>query len=118
MSNKMIYINKCGGDNSNMYELDANIISLDKSTITLKFFEGDEGWTSLVRGKVAATMKDDGNGVTFKFRDKKKKVRLDYSELQEMLMLIKYNNEDSGKYGFDHSITKLKPCECDCCEDC
>ena len=114
----MIYIERSGDGNSSMYELDADIRGLDESTITLKFFEGDQGWTSLVRGKVAATMKDDGNGVTFKFRDKKKKIKLDYSELQEMLMLIKYNNEDSGKYGFDHTIQKLKPCDCDCCEDC
>lgn len=48
----------------------------------------DSKWTDKVSGKLAASLENDGNGVTFIFKNGKK-IDLDYSEFFELQVLIK-----------------------------
>jgi len=47
-------------------------------------------WSSHARGEVAMTINDDGNGLIVKFNEKG---RIDYSEAQELFILLKLINE-------------------------
>jgi hypothetical protein len=100
----LIYIEESDiTDTSSMYEF---VESGDE--IIMKFYENDSQWAEHVRGKKAVTMKDTGDGVNIKFRNSKSKIELDYSQLVELMMLLKFHNEDSDLQSrYTHSFTKL-----------
>lgn len=75
--------------------------------IKMKYHENGHGWTDLVRGKTAVKLHDDGDGVTIKFRGKKKSVRLDYSQLVELSILLDYYHENSGLDDSSYDVTKF-----------
>jgi hypothetical protein len=56
---------------------------------TLKYSNSTE-WAE--PGKLALTMVDDGNGLSFRFPDKKS-INLDYSEAREMLIMLSMNSD-------------------------
>ena len=109
--NKMVYVDNGGDGSKNLYEFETIRNDMNDGKVVMRFYENDVGWTDLVRGKNAATLKDNGDGVTIKFWGGDK-IKLDYSQLQELAMLLQYDNEDSGRHRFTSTITKLKPCEC------
>ena len=51
----------------------------------------DSKWTDKVSGKLAASLENDGNGVTLTFKSGKK-ISLDYSEFFELQILIREHN--------------------------
>jgi hypothetical protein len=51
----------------------------------------DNKWTNKVKGKMAASLENDGNGLTFSFNSGKK-INLDYSEFGELEILIREYN--------------------------
>lgn len=58
-------------------------------------------WNSHVRGEAAMTIKDDGNGLVFKLNEEG---RIDYSEAQELFILLKLINEPAV-----YEISSKKP---------
>ena len=111
MSNKTIYLYNSGDGTVSSHELKVTKDELDDRRIKLKFDKNDQQWTELVRGKTAGTLKDHGNGITIKLRDKKKPIELDYSQMVDVQLLLKYYLEDSGLTSFKQTIRKLKEVE-------
>ena len=60
-------------------------------THTLYYSNGDQ-WNGHIKGEVAMAINDDGNGLKVKFNEKG---RIDYSEAQELFILLKLINEPS-----------------------
>ena len=59
---------------------------------TLKHSNNNE-WNDDVKGSVAGTLQDDGNGVTIKMEGIKK-LELDYMQAQKLLILLLSNNSE------------------------
>jgi len=109
MSNKLIYLFNSGDGNTSQYELETTRNKINDSTIKMKYYKNDFGWTDKARGKKCATLHDHGNGINITFGDKN--ISLEYDEIVEMEMLLKFLNEDSGIPLFKHSFQKLKEVE-------
>jgi len=52
------------------------------------YSEFDSSWTDKVKGKEAVRIHNNGNGVSIKFADKKKPIRLDYCQLCQLDILL------------------------------
>lgn len=59
---------------------------------TLKFSNSND-WAEDLKGAVAGTLQDDGNGIIINIPDLKK-LKLDYSQAQQLLILLLSNNEE------------------------
>jgi hypothetical protein len=104
--NKLIYLFNGGDGNTSQYELETTRNKMNDSTISMKFYKNDLGWTNKVRGKKCATLHDHGNGINVTIGDKT--ISLEYDELVELEMLLKFLNEDSSIPLFTHTVQKLK----------
>jgi hypothetical protein len=56
-------------------------------------------------GKSCASLTDDGNGVTIELG--KKKIKLDYAEAEQVLVLLGYNNDEHIEYRKSELIKKI-----------
>lgn len=72
--------------------------------IELRYHPDDHEW--MVPGMVALTLTDNGNGYVFKFDDGRE-IDISYSEAIEMMMILKYLNEDSGTVTLTPTFTKV-----------
>ena len=108
MSNKLMYLHDAGDSHSSLYQLETTVKDINDCRVEIRFAEQDCNWTDKVRGKIAAKLKDHGNGVTVKFMGSKK-IELDYSQLVEMMILLQYYNEDSDISNFKSTFIKMLP---------
>jgi hypothetical protein len=59
---------------------------------TLKYSNNNE-WNNDIKGSLAGSLQDDGNGIIIKI-DGLKKLELDYTQAQKLLILLFNNNEE------------------------
>jgi hypothetical protein len=103
---KLIYLFNAGDGNTTQYELETTRNTINDSTINMKFYKNDLGWTDKVRGKYCAKLHDHDNGINITIGEKN--ISLEYDELVELEMLLKFLNEDSGIPLFTHTVQKFK----------
>jgi len=97
-----------------IYNVSYDINPSDVSTFEVRkesnkyfvFFEGN-GWTPHTQGVEAARLKDTGDDVKIKVGNKK--ITLDYSELEEVFLLLTFYNNENGK-------PAIQECICECLE--
>jgi len=104
MENKITYVCDSGDGESRMYDIGVVHDETNNQKISMSYSQIDGGWTSLVRGKVAVKLKDNGDGVKIKF-DNGRKIKLDYDQIETLSMLLMYYNEDAG---FSNFVSKMK----------
>lgn len=107
--NKLIYLFNSGDGNTSQYQLETIHDELNDSTIQMSLYKNDLGWSEKVRGRECARLHDHGNGIDITIGDKK--ISLEYDELIEVEILLKFLNEDSGIPLFKHTFQKLKEVE-------
>lgn len=95
-----------GDDSSNIYELFVSDRKHNETIIKMIYSMKDDGWSDKVKGKQAASLKDNGNGVSIRMG--KKTINLDYSEMVELLLLLVYYHSDSDIEPLTPKITKYK----------
>lgn len=93
------------GDSS-IYEFFVSDRKVHETVIKMLYSDKDKGWTDKVRGKQAASLKDDGNGV--RIRIDNKTINLNYSQMVEILLLLVYYYSDSEIEQSVANITKYK----------
>ncbi len=74
-----------GDELSSGYELTLKTIGHEKR-IVLRYSALDKEWTSSIRGKKAASIVDNGNGVRIQFKGAS--IALDYCQLSMLKMLL------------------------------
>ncbi len=108
MDKKIYIVDKSGDGNSSIYT--AKLHSEPDNTSVKLFHSGiDSGWSEKCRGKLAGSLLDHGNGVTVKFKDKK--INLDFSELEELRMMLNQLSKltvINNKYN-THEFLELTP---------
>lgn len=77
-------------------------------SVKLKFSKMDHGWSAKVKGKTAAKLKDDGNGVEVSFSNSKGVRKFDHSEWEELRLLMLAYDEAEGNSPTVNMITKAK----------
>jgi hypothetical protein len=77
-----------------IYVMTQKANGINDHKLKLRFSNKDKRWSSEIRGKVAAKLHSDGNGVNVAFRDGKT-IRLDYCQVQELEWLLKEFNKGS-----------------------
>lgn len=97
-----------GDGNITLYHVQVTNNEVNNQQIKLSFHKDDVHWTEKVRGKTAVKLHDDGNGVKIKFQDRKNHIELDYSEVDEMYMLLSYYQQNSGFSKFIPTYKKFK----------
>jgi len=89
MSNKnRIFIVKYGSDESSMYKMEEIPADAYHIKARMSYYDADQGWTLLVRGKQAAFLHDDGDGVDITLNSMK--MRFDYSMIEELRLMLEY----------------------------
>ena len=102
---KLTYVESCDleGSDASLYDL-----ATVEDKIIMSYSKYDSAWTPGFSGETAVTLKDTEEGVVISFNDMKKKIKLDYSQVLMLQMLLKYYNEDSPLQGrYTHSFAKL-----------
>ena len=75
------------------YKIEKQKLLIDRTVYTL-FYSFNEPWSIKYRGKKAAILDDDGDGITIRFKNKS--ISLDYSEYQELQILIREEQIDNN----------------------
>jgi len=65
----------------------------DGFIFTTLTYSNNSEWADDIRGTIAGTIQDDGNGVTIKMEGIKK-LELDYGQAQRLLILLLSNNSE------------------------
>jgi hypothetical protein len=80
-------------DHNGMHEYNLTVIKHGEYERTISlFYSMSEEWTDDVRGEMALSMTDNGNGVKF---DRKLK-KLDYSELLHLRILLNFEHKTTS----------------------
>jgi argininosuccinate synthase len=108
--NEISYIETYDNGEASIYDLETIDAHANTGKVLMRYSPLDNAWTSLVKGEVAVKLKDTGDEVKIKF-DNGKKIKLDYSQLQELAMILQYYNEDSGLVNLKPTIKKMKEVE-------
>jgi hypothetical protein len=103
----MIYVEQYDKNDSSMFNMHTENYEYGIGEVTIAYSTLDQGWSDSAKGQIAASLDDNGNRVKVTF-DNGKKIKLDYAQAQELYLLLKYYNEDSGLVGLNPSILKLK----------
>lgn len=111
--NRLIYLVDPGDGEKIQYDLNTLSTEINDGRVEMKYHADDMSWTDAVRGTVAATLHDHGNGIRISFDNNPKNVlQFDYSEIEQLRALLQYYEEDSGCRGqFRTKIQKLRPIE-------
>lgn len=104
MNNKLLYVSDDGASYEAHVDAAAEVVELHYTQNHL--------WAPDIRGELAATFEDYGNGVTICFSDGKV-VNLDYSEFGQLEMLFTCIKKDvphewSRQYGLNYDRYELK----------
>ena len=110
-SKNTIYVNNCGdGDSCQMYEMSTN--NIDK--VKMQYYKRSSYWSNNVRGKTTATLVDNSNNITINLKknlpNKKNlsPITLDYDEVIELLLILRYYTEDSNITTFNNELMKFE----------
>lgn len=113
---KVTYVEGFGQYETSIYDMETTRKYYNDGKVVMRYSPLDAGWSPHVRGQVAAKLKDNGNGVKIKFDDGTK-IKLDYSQVQELYILLDYYNYDSELTNMGPTITKMETSVCKCTKE-
>lgn len=101
---KVIYEESYTNGDKSYYELETTNNKINDTRMEMRYHPDDPNW--LCGGDTVLSLIDNGNFITFKFGDTKE-IELDYAEATELMMMLKYMNDDSGTVHLPTTIKRV-----------